>query len=96
MFDVSTAIFTYDPAKDDENFRKHGLRLQDFAQFDTLVALVADTRGNYGERRFRIFGRIAEKAYMIVVTERDEAVRLISFRRVHEKEMRRYEQRTDR
>ena len=29
---------------------------------------------------------------MVVVTERDEAVRLISFRRVHEKEMRRYEQ----
>lgn len=92
MFDASTAIFTYDPAKDDENFRKHGLRLRDFARFDTLVASVADTRRDYDEVRFRVFGRIAEKAYMVVVTERDEAVRLISFRRVHEKEMRRYEQ----
>jgi uncharacterized DUF497 family protein len=83
--------YDFDPAKDEANFEAHGLRLSDFAGFDTEVAVVEDERIAYGEVRFRAFGRIDGKGYCLVYTEREAGPRLISFRRAHEKEMRRYE-----
>ena len=81
----------FDPAKDEANLAAHGLRLSDFAGFDTEAAVVEDKRFDYGERRFRAFGRIDGKGYCLVLTIRQGKERLISFRRCHEKEMRRYE-----
>lgn len=81
----------YDPAKDEANFEAHGLRLSDFAGFDTEPTVVEDRRLAYGERRLRAFGRIEGKGHCLVFTVRETALRLISFRRCHEKEMRRYE-----
>jgi uncharacterized protein len=80
----------FDPAKDLENVRKHGVALADFAGFDGQPVEVLDTRKDYGEPRFRSFGRIAGEPYCLVYTVRGDAIRLISFRRAHEKEMRRY------
>jgi len=82
--------YEFDPAKDQANFEAHGLRLRDFAGFDAEAAVVEDRRYDYGEPRFRAYGRIDGKGYCLVYTERD-GPRLISFRRCHEKEMRRYE-----
>jgi uncharacterized protein len=81
----------FDPAKDQANFETHGLRLSDFAGFDGLPAVAEDRRSDYGEPRFRAFGRIDGKGYCLVYTERETGPRLISFRRAREKEMRRYE-----
>lgn len=81
----------FDPAKDEANFTAHGLRLSDFAGFDIEPAVVEDERVDYGEARFRAYGRIDGKGHCLVYTEREAGPRLISFRRAHEKEMRRYE-----
>ena len=82
----------FDPAKDAANRAKHGLSLADAAEFDLASAVVErDDRNDYGEVRFRAFGRIAMQGYCLVFTFTAAAVRIISFRRAHEKEMRRYD-----
>ena len=79
----------FDPAKNAANIAKHGLSLADFAGFDAEPLVIEDHRKVYGEPRFRAFGRIGGKGHMIAYCE--TGIRLISFRRCHEKEMRRYE-----
>ena len=82
----------FDPAKDAANIAKHGLSLADFDGFDGEASVRADRRYAYGENRYRAFGRIDSRGFCIVYTRRGLTMRLISFRRSHEKEMRRYEQ----
>lgn len=81
----------FDPAKNERNIRERGLSFEDFQGFDNAPVVVVDDRREYGETRFRAFGRIDGKGYMIVYTETDTGIRLISFRRAREKEMKRYE-----
>ncbi|WP_353227729.1 BrnT family toxin [Novosphingobium sp.] len=81
----------FDPAKDSDNIAKHGVSLADFAGFDAMPVTIADDRQDYGEARFRAFGRIDGVPHMIAYTVRSGKVRLISFRRAHAKEMRRHE-----
>ena len=82
----------FDPAKDAANVAKHGISLPDFEGFDSEAIVKVDERHTYGENRFRAFGRIDGLGYCIVYTRRGLTMRLISFRRAHEKEMRRHEQ----
>jgi hypothetical protein len=51
--------------------------------------VVLDDRRDYGEVRYRAFGQIGGKGHMIAYTLRGENVRLISFRRAHDRELRR-------
>lgn len=83
--------FEFDSAKDAVNQAKHGLSLADFAGFDSTPVVTIDSRIDYGETRFRAFGRIADSGHCLVFTMRGEAMRLIGFRRARDKEMRRYE-----
>ncbi len=81
----------YDPAKDAINRAKHGLSFLEFTGFDAEPAVSVDDRFDYGERRFRAFGRIGGVPHCLVYTETAGGVRAISFRRVHQKEMKRHE-----
>jgi uncharacterized DUF497 family protein len=82
----------FDPAKDLANQAKQGLSLADAAGFDIAGAVVeVDDRKDYGEARYRAFGRMDGQAYCLVFALSEAAVRIISFRRAHEKEMRRHE-----
>jgi uncharacterized DUF497 family protein len=83
----------FDPARDAANIAKHRLSLSEAAEFDMASAVVeADERIDYGETRFRAFGRIDGEPRCIVFALRANVVRVISYRRAHEKEMRRYGQ----
>ena len=84
--------FEFDPAKDADNVAKHGVSFAQFAGFDAEPVIVVDDRADYGETRFRAFGRIEGEGHAIVFTLRGETMRLISFRRAHDKEMRRHDQ----
>ncbi len=76
----------FDPAKAKANQRKHGLDFGKFDGFDTGWSItISDVRGDYGEPRYRTFGRIDGLGYMIAFTLRDDALRLISFRRARMK-----------
>ena len=81
----------FDPAKDATNIAKHGLSLARFAGFDRQPHVAADNRFSYGEARFRAWGRIEGQGYCVAYATCQSGIRLISFRRAHEKEMRRYE-----
>lgn len=81
----------YDPAKDAANIAKHGVSLADFLAFDTPPTVTVDDRFDYGETRFRAFGRIGALGFCLVYCETETGIRAISFRRAHDKEMQRYE-----
>ena len=82
----------FDPEKDVANIAKHGLSLASAAEMDLFAAAVhVDDRYDYGEVRFRAFGRVDGEGRCLVFTYSATQVRLISYRRAREKEMRRYE-----
>lgn len=83
--------FDYDPDKDAINRAKHGLGLGEFIGFDSDPVLVPDDRFDYGEKRYRLFGRINTQPHCVVLMDRTGRTRIISFRRAHEKELKRYE-----
>ncbi len=83
--------FTFDPAKDAANIAKHGLSLADFRGFDSDPMVRVDSRYDYGEVRYRAYGRIRCRGFCVVFMVRDATMRIIGFRRAHDKEMRRYE-----
>ena len=77
----------FDPVKDALNIAKHGMSLARAADLDVL-AFVPD--GCFAEPRFRLYGLIDGEACCATGTDREGVVRVISLRRAHAKEMRRY------
>ena len=78
--------FEYDPAKSAINHAKHGIdfqraqRLWDgaFLEYPLPYAM---------ERRFMVTGRIGSKVWSATITYRHEVIRIISVRRVRQKEI---------
>ena len=87
-------MIEYDPLKDDENRRKHGVPLEaaEFL-FDGPYIEEEDARGNYGETRFVATGPVARLENRICVSDytwRQGVRRIISFRKANEREIRTY------
>ncbi len=80
----------FDPEKDAANLTKHGLSLGDFDGFDDDPIILVDDRFDYGETRYRAFGTIDGKPYVVVYTLIGDGIRVISFRRSSAKEGRQY------
>jgi uncharacterized DUF497 family protein len=83
--------FVFDPRKSATNKRKHGI---DFiavqALWDDPFALEMPAR-IVGEARFIVIGMLGTKHWSVVVTYRDDDIRIISARRSREKEIVVYE-----
>lgn len=79
----------YDPEKDAENIRRHGISLARYVDL-VILAVDPDTRFEYGEERFRAWGLIDGASHCLAFTLRAGRVRPISLRRAHKKEMDRY------
>ena len=88
---IKSIPIEWDEGKNEANFAKHGLRFESFEGFDTEPVVLVDDRRDYGEERFRAFGRIDGEPHSIAYTTRGDDLRLISFRPAHEKEIARYE-----
>jgi len=85
--------FEFDPAKDEANRFKHGLKLS-FGQRifdDPLYAVLPSFRKVDGEDRYKAVGRIEGKLYTAVYVEREDRIRLISVRRSNTSEQRDYD-----
>jgi uncharacterized protein len=80
-------IIEFDPEKNRLNKMKHGIDLARARDMDVL-AFVIDER--FEEPRFRLYGRIDGKMCCLAATDRDGIIRVISLRRAHNKEVRRY------
>ena len=77
----------FDPAKDSENIRKHGISLVRAVDLDTS-SIVED--GRFGEPRLRAYGTIDGRSYCLAYTVRGDTIRAISLRRAHSKEMKKH------
>lgn len=73
--------YTWDEAKRQSNLRKHGLDFSDApAVFENAAYSQEDTRFHYSERRYTTIGYLHGKLVSITYTERDDEIRIISFR----------------
>jgi uncharacterized DUF497 family protein len=83
--------FEWDETKRLTNLAKHGI---DFAQaarvFDGRVVEWEDRSRDYGERRWRVVGRVDHAMLFVVYTRRSGKRRLISARRASQDERQAY------
>ena len=81
----------FDPAKDRENQRKHGISLERAEDFDERTAMFdLDDSQDYGEIRYSAVGWIGDKLYTLTFTIRGEVLRAISLRDATREEQRQY------
>ncbi|WP_342052373.1 MULTISPECIES: BrnT family toxin [unclassified Cupriavidus] len=86
-------LIDYDPAKDIVNQAKHGVSLATAGLLEWETVLISmDKRKDYGEDRFRAFGLLDDRLYLVVFTVRGQGLRAISMRKANQREVRRYEQ----
>lgn len=84
-------ILSSGTAKNAENRAKHGIGFDIVHQIDWPAAVIEeDERFDYGEVRSRVFVRLDGKPYCVVLSPRDGTIRVLSARRMHEKEAFRY------
>ena len=77
----------YDPAKDAENQRKHGVSLElGRSVLDGAATTMIDDRFIYGEERFVTFGYVDDRLYVAVYTLRSDSLRMISVRKANARE----------
>lgn len=77
----------FDPVKDANNRRKHGISLAQAADLDWDACLERiDDRENYGEIRYVGIAPLADRLYVVVYTERGAVTRIISLREATQRE----------
>jgi uncharacterized DUF497 family protein len=85
---AATKLFIWDERKRAANLRKHGVDFAIAELFDfAAAATIIDDRRNYGEVRYRAFGEVAGRLYVIIFTRRGEHVRIISARKANTREI---------
>ena len=77
--------FEWDEGKSDACFRDRGF---DFAYAaaafsDPDLIIRQDARHSYGEDRYQLIGRSEKRLFVIVYTQRQEAIRIISARKAN-------------
>ena len=85
--------FEFDPAKDEANRFKHGLRLSHGKRVfdDPFHRILPSSREQDGENRYKAVGMVDRKLHTAVYTMREYVVRLISVRRSNSSEQRDYD-----
>ena len=79
---------SFDPAKRDVTLRVRGLDFADAGRiFEGRTLTVIDDRQDYGEVRYVTYGWIDTAAVALVWTPRQDAMRVISMRRMHQREI---------
>ena len=79
--------YEWDSTKRASNLAKHGIDFNEIARFEwATAAVVPDRRVDYGEARFRAYGRLDGRAYVVIFTMRGEVYRIVSFRRANGRE----------
>ncbi len=74
--------FEWDESKRQINLSKHSIDFADLPPlFDGITVLLVDDRFDYGETRFTTLGLLNGIVFLVVHTETDETIRLISARK---------------
>ncbi len=86
---------TYDTEKNASNIALRGLSFDLVDAFDFQTAVIwVDSRKEYPEVRISALGLLGGRVYSLVFTETEKGIRVISFRKANQREVRRYEQET--
>ena len=87
--------YTWDPAKDRNNIREHGIGFDAADRFEwNSASIEVDSREDYGELREFALGFIGDVLYgLVFVQEEDDEVRIISLRKANKKERQVYARR---
>mgnify|MGYP003634229412 CR=1 FL=1 len=82
---------SFDPQKRQWTLESRGLDFQDAALVfaDDYVELM-DDRIDYGEVRYRVFGKLKDRHVAIIWTPRGNSRRIISMRYAHDEEIERH------
>jgi len=87
---------TFDPEKNAKNIRERGLSFEWAAEFDFDTAIYRiDNRHDYGETRISALGYLGERLFVLIFVETKRGIRIISFRKANEREVRYYDQKTE-
>lgn len=82
---------TFDPLKSAKNAIERGLPFELVADFDFSSALFSkDERQPYGETRYVALGFLGNRMHVLCFTETQEGIRVISFRKANDREVRAY------
>ena len=92
MADAPHIRFEWDHAKSDRCVQERGFGFADIlpAFLDPNRRVERDDRREYGEERFRLYGRVAGRLFVITYTRRERATRVISARKANARERGRY------
>lgn len=84
---------SFDPFKNERNIAERGLSFELVHGFDFETALYwVDARKLYPERRISALGRLGDRLHSLVFVETEQGIRVISFRKANQREVKRYEQ----
>lgn len=83
----------FDAAKNEANIANRGLSFERAAEFDFGTAVIAqDTRKAYTETRFVAVGFLDMRLHVLCFTPVAGGIRVISFRKANQREVRHYDQ----
>ncbi len=83
--------FEWDENKCETNIRKHGIDFVDAKKvFDYDTVILEDDRFNYGEQRLIALGLLQGRIIVVVYTERNHIIRIISARKATNNEQKIY------
>ncbi|MBC8130500.1 MAG: BrnT family toxin [Rhizobiaceae bacterium] len=89
------AFFEWDQRKASRNLELGRPSFESVSRFRFETAITfEDTRADYGEKRMTAIGLLDGRVHVLVYTERDKVVRIISFRNANDREIRRYDRET--
>jgi len=79
---------TFDTVKNEKNIAERGLSFEIVAELAWETAIAReDIRQDYGERRVQVLAYLGKRLHMAVVTYRNGAVHVISFRKANKREV---------
>jgi len=83
--------FEWDERKRTTNIKKHGIDFGDAAElFNGFTVTTEDNRFHYNEQRFLTLGTIKGRVVVVVHTERNDKIRIISMRKATKHEQKIY------
>ena len=84
--------YEWDESKRQSNLAVHELDFSQIAELDWETAIeLEDTRRDYGETRFMVFGLLGDRLTVVIYTVRRAAIRIISWRKANDRERRFYD-----
>jgi uncharacterized DUF497 family protein len=94
---TSSMNFEWDEGKSSACYRARGFDFAyaAFAFADPDRIIRQDHRFIYGEDRYELIGRIEGRLYVLIYTPRQDGIRIISARKANQREVKRYENRSN-